>query len=175
MPYFKDYTSQLGTFYLRASDTALTGLAFTSYADADESPGGNDILSLTEKWLNIYLSGEEPDFMPPLELTGTPFQKEIWQRLLAIPYGRSVTYGEIAREMAEKRGLARMSAQAVGQAVGANPIAILVPCHRVLGKNGALTGYAGGIKLKETLLNLEGNHELSPTNTWRFTILSVNC
>ena len=107
------------------------------------------------RWLDIYFSGQKPDFLPKLHLIGTDFQREVWDILLEIPYGQTVTYGEIARKIADKRGLKTMSAQAVGGAVGHNEISIIIPCHRVVGTNGSLTGYAGGIDKKISLLKLE--------------------
>ena len=94
--------------------------------------------------------------MPPLHMSGTPFQMAVWETLREIPYGQTTTYGAIARKIARQRGLSKMSAQAVGQAVGRNELSILVPCHRVVGTNGSLTGYAGGIDKKIQLLQLEG-------------------
>ena len=108
-----------------------------------------------KQWLDIYFSGKEPDFTVPLHFTGTDFQNEVWEILCTIPYGQTMTYGEIARQIAVKKGLPRMSAQAVGGAVGHNEISIIVPCHRVVGTNGSLTGYAGGIDKKIKLLQLE--------------------
>ena len=104
----------------------------------------------------MYFSGREPDFAVPLRPSGTPFQQEVWAALREIPYGQTTTYGAIARQMAARRGLPRLSAQAVGGAVGRNPICILVPCHRVLGADGSLTGYAGGVERKRWLLESEG-------------------
>lgn len=110
-------------------------------------------------WLDAYFNGRCPDINSiPLLPAGTAFQQDIWNRLCRIPYGSTVTYGEIAAEIAEMRKIHRMSAQAVGQAVGANPISIVIPCHRVVGANGALTGYAGGIDVKKWLLNHEKTH-----------------
>ena len=97
----------------------------------------------------------KPDFLPPLHPIGSAFQQSVWEMLLQIPYGHTTTYGEIARQLAKKQGISRMSAQAVGGAVGHNPISILIPCHRVVGTNGSLTGYAGGIEKKIQLLTLE--------------------
>ena len=113
------------------------------------------VVELARKWLDIYFSGREPDIEVPLHLTGTPFQNEVWELLCAIPYGKTVTYGELAKRLAEKKGLPRMSAQAIGGAVGRNPVSIIVPCHRVVGANGSLTGYAGGVDKKLRLLELE--------------------
>lgn len=114
------------------------------------------ILAETKRWLDIYFTGREPDFMPPLAPVGSEFRRAVWDILLQIPYGRTTTYGEISRQLAEKRGIARMSAQAVGGAVGHNEISIIIPCHRVVGTNGSLTGYAGGVDKKLRLLELEG-------------------
>jgi len=108
------------------------------------------------RWLDIYFSGEEPDFTPDYRIDGlTPFRREVFEMLLEIPFGKTTTYGKIAAEIAQKRGIAKMSAQAVGSAVGWNPICIIVPCHRVIGADGSLTGYGGGIKNKTALLELE--------------------
>ena len=109
-----------------------------------------------KRWLDIYFSGQQPDFMPPLHMSGTPFQMAVWETLREIPYGQTTTYGAIARKIARQRGLSKMSAQAVGQAVGRNELSILVPCHRVVGADGTLTGYGGGLELKRKLLELEG-------------------
>ena len=109
----------------------------------------------TDRWLDIYFAGSQPDFLPPLHPVGTAFRQSVWEILLQIPYGRTTTYGEIARQLAEKQKLPRMSAQAVGGAVGHNEISIIIPCHRVVGTNGSLTGYAGGIDKKRKLLELE--------------------
>lgn len=114
------------------------------------------VLKETEKWLNTYFRGIEPNFLPPILFDGTKFQETVWDILLSIPYGEIITYGEIADKIAKVRGLDRMSAQAVGSAVSHNPIALIIPCHRVIGKNGNLTGYAGGIDKKIELLKLEG-------------------
>ena len=109
-------------------------------------------------WLKKYFSGGNPPIssVPIKPLEGTPFQKIIWEILLEIPYGSTTTYGEIAREAAGRLGKLKMSAQAVGQAVGQNPISIIIPCHRVIGANGNLTGYNGGIDVKIKLLEIEG-------------------
>ncbi|HJA94337.1 MAG TPA: methylated-DNA--[protein]-cysteine S-methyltransferase, partial [Candidatus Eisenbergiella merdipullorum] len=108
-----------------------------------------------KQWLDIYFSGKDPDFTIPLHFTGTAFQNEVWKILCTIPYGQTETYGEIAKQIAVRKGLPHMSAQAVGGAVGHNEISIIVPCHRVVGADGSLTGYAGGIDKKIKLLQLE--------------------
>ena len=107
------------------------------------------------KWLDIYFSGKEPDFTPPLLMKTTPFREAVWKIMLTIPFGQTMTYGEIADRIAKQKGLQKMSAQAVGGAVGHNSISLIIPCHRVVGTNGSLTGYAGGIEKKIQLLELE--------------------
>ena len=109
----------------------------------------------TKRWLDIYFHGAEPDFMPPLHPIGSDFQQVVWKILRQIPYGTTRTYGDIAAQIARARGVAKMSAQAVGGAVGHNDISILIPCHRVVGKSGSLTGYAAGLEKKIRLLTLE--------------------
>ena len=112
-------------------------------------------LKQAKEWLSVYFSGKEPGFCPPVHLDGTPFQLTVWKTLQKIPYGKTCTYGEIAKEIAVLKGLPQMSPQAVGGAVGHNQISIIIPCHRVVGTNGSLTGYAGGIEKKLKLLALE--------------------
>lgn len=115
----------------------------------------------TRRWLDVYFSGRPPDFLPSFRIDGlTPFRRAVTDAMLAIPFGRTATYGGIAAAIARRRGIPRMSAQAVGGAVGWNPICLLVPCHRVVGANRSLTGYGGGIRNKIALLRLEG-HDLS--------------
>ncbi|MBQ9911755.1 MAG: MGMT family protein, partial [Firmicutes bacterium] len=111
----------------------------------------------TSEWLDIYFSGKDPGFLPKLHFTGlSDMRAEVIERMLRIPFGESVTYGQIAAEIGAKRGISKMSAQAVGGAVGSNPVCIIVPCHRVLGAKGRLTGYGGGLENKKALLRLEG-------------------
>ena len=160
MEYITHYQSPIGSILLAADETGLTGLWFDGakyFADCPDSEHKEEnTLEQTKEWLIIYFSGREPDFCPPVHMTGTPFQLSVWKILQQIPYGKTVTYGEIAKEIAREKGLSRMSAQAVGGAVGHNKISIIVPCHRVIGKDGSLTGYAGGIDKKMKLLDLEG-------------------
>lgn len=161
MIYTSEYTSPLGGILLAADEVGLRGLWFDGqkYFARDlpdertekEPPA----LSEAKRWLDLYFGGQEPDFLPPLHPVGTPFRQAVWEILLRIPYGKTVTYGEISKQLAEKMGLERMSAQAVGGAVGHNEISIIIPCHRVVGSNGSLTGYAGGIDRKIKLLELE--------------------
>ena len=116
------------------------------------------IFKETIKWLDIYFSGEEPDFTPEYKINNlTPFRREVVDIMNNIPFGKTLTYNDISKNIAKNRGIKRMSAQAVGGAVGWNPICIIIPCHRVVGANGSLTGYGGGIKNKAELLKLEGN------------------
>lgn len=114
------------------------------------------VFDQTKRWLDLYFSRREPGFTPALNPAGSAFRRAVWEILLKIPYGKTTTYGQIAREIAAARGLAKMSAQAVGGAVGHNEISIIIPCHRVVGTHGSLTGYAGGIDRKIKLLQLEG-------------------
>ena len=155
------YQSPLGEILLAADEVGLTGLWFdrAKYYAAGLAPQSTERetppLTEAKRWLDVYFSGKMPDFMPPLHPIGSAFRQSVWEILLQIPYGKTTTYGEIARQLAEKRKLPRMSAQAVGGAVGHNEISIIIPCHRVVGTNGSLTGYAGGIDKKVKLLKLE--------------------
>ena len=161
MQYISYYQSPLGKLLLAADQTGITGAWFENqkyYAhslDAEHTEKVTPILEDTKRWLDLYFSGKEPDFMPSLHPSGTPFQMEVWDILRQIPYGTTITYGAVAKEIARRRGIPRMSAQAAGGAVGRNPVSILIPCHRVVGSNGSLTGYAGGIDRKIKLLALE--------------------
>ncbi len=121
-----------------------------------------DASNTVKNWLDMYFKGVEPDFIPKIKLTGTDFQKEVFEILKTIPYGKTMTYGEIAKTIAKKRCLDKMSNRAIGSAVGKNPISIIIPCHRVVGKNNFLTGYAAGIEKKKFLLELEGIGQLEP-------------
>ena len=162
MQYTAAYQSSVGDVLLAADETGLTGLWFEGekfYAlslDPEHEERETPIFAITRRWLDIYFSGHEPDFMPPVHMIGSEFRRCVWELLLRIPYGTTITYGDLARQVARRRGLRRMSAQAVGGAVGHNEISIIVPCHRVVGTNGSLTGYAGGVDKKRRLLELEG-------------------
>ena len=161
MVYTKHYMSPLGGIILADDDEGLIGLWFDGQKyfgtnlpkeyEEKETP----VLFEAERWLNIYFSKKKPDFTPPLHMTGSEFRLAVWKELLKIPYGKTVTYGEIAQALGAERGFKKMSAQAVGGAVGHNKISLIVPCHRVVGTNGSLTGYAGGIDKKIKLLELE--------------------
>ena len=161
MTVIQHYRSPLGGILLAADEVGLTGLWFDGekyFADnlpARHTVGETPTLAETKRWLDIYFTGREPGFLPPLHPIGSAFRQSVWELLLRIPYGQTTTYGEIAQELAAKRGLARISAQAAGGAVGHNEISILIPCHRVVGMSGSLTGYAGGISKKAKLLELE--------------------
>lgn len=161
MQYINHYISPLGKIVLAADEVGLTGLWFEGqkyfalYLDKDHEEKELPIFKKAKAWLDIYFSGREPDFELPLHFIGTPFQNEVWEILTSIPYGKTMTYGEIAKLLAKRKGIKQMSAQAVGGAVGRNEISIIVPCHRVVGANGSLTGYAGGIDKKIALLKLE--------------------
>ena len=161
MQYISHYESPLGKILLAADEKGLTGLWFEGqkyfalHLDKNCEEKEIPLFETAKSWLSVYFSGQEPDFSVPLHFTGTDFQKEVWEILRTIPFGHTMTYGEIAGKIAEKRGLPHMSAQAVGGAIGHNPISIIVPCHRVIGAGGSLTGYAGGIDKKRKLLELD--------------------
>lgn len=162
MQYTTICLSPLGEILLAADAEGLTGLWFTGAKYYGRGLGRRHeeknvpVFEEARRWLHIYFSGKEPDFTPQLHLLGTPFQMEVWKVLRQIPYGETTTYGRIAKRIAEERGLPGMSAQAVGGAVGHNPVSVIIPCHRVVGADGKLIGYAGGIDRKVRLLMLEG-------------------
>ncbi|MCM1159547.1 MAG: methylated-DNA--[protein]-cysteine S-methyltransferase [Bacteroidales bacterium] len=164
MQYTSKYESPLGGIMLAADETGLTGLWFEGQKyfarclDKENKKKELPVFEQVKKWLDIYFSGNEPDFKLPLHFTGNAFQNEVWEILYQIPYGQTTTYGAIAKQLAKKKGLDRMSAQAVGGAVARNEISVIVPCHRVVGGNGSLTGYAGGIDKKIALLKMEGGY-----------------
>ena len=150
------YDSPLGGITLASDGTALTGLWFdgqkhfaATLADKAIEDPALPVFVETRRWLDLYFGGKRPDFTPPFAPQGTPFRQKVWKILLDIPYGKTMTYGEIARQ------IGCHSPQAVGGAVGHNPVSIIIPCHRVVGTNGSLTGYAGGLERKEWLLRLE--------------------
>ena len=161
MEYIYLYTSPLGEITLTSDGSALIGLLFDRQGYFDENVSANlvekrlPIFEETIKLLDVYFNGYIPDFTPKITIKTTEFRKTVWEILLTIPYGKTMTYGEIAKIMAERKGLTKMSAQAVGGAVGHNPIALIIPCHRVIGANGNLAGYGGGLDRKKFLLNLE--------------------
>jgi len=150
------YDSPLGKLLLTWEDQGLTGIWFDREIPDQAKQESHPVLRQTKLWLDAYFRGENPIPDLPLMPAGTPFQKQVWQLLLTIPQGKTKTYGNLAGEMAVILGKEKMSAQAVGQAVGKNPISILIPCHRVVGANGQLTGYASGLDRKSWLLRHEG-------------------
>ena len=160
--YIQFYHSPLGILAMRSDGSALTGLGLASQQSALTSSAGTrpqekalPIFQETARWLDTYFRGRAPSFTPKLKLSGSDFQKRVCEIMLTIPFGKTITYGEIAAQIARERGISRMSAQAVGGAVGANPILIIMPCHRVIGAGGNLTGYGAGIERKIQLLKLE--------------------
>ncbi len=159
MYYKSTYPSPLGPISLVCDETALVALWLEHQRPfaGETVEAAHPILERTARWLRRYFAGEQTAASElPLRPAGSDFRQVVWKLLLEIPYGESRTYGQLAREAARILGKPRMSAQAVGGAVGANPIAIVIPCHRCLGRDGSLTGYAGGIHYKEFLLDLEG-------------------
>lgn len=161
MVYMTEYTSPLGPITLACGEDAIIGLWFNGQRhfgnilpeqiEKKEHP----LLADAKRWLDAYFSGEKPGFLPPLRYDSTPFRKMVCEIMLTIPYGKTMTYGQIAAEIAKRQGVEKMSAQAVGGAVGHNPISLMIPCHRVVGTSGSLTGYGGGIARKVRLLELE--------------------
>lgn len=155
MTIFTLYLSPIGPLRLTSDGNALTGLWFHDRKPdpaADQCREDLAIFDSTRRWLDDYFSGNPRKIDFPLAPVGTPFQQRVWELLLTIPYGETTTYGALARQLGTK-----MSAQAVGQAVGKNPVSILIPCHRVIGADGTLTGYAGGLENKKWLLYHEGS------------------
>lgn len=157
MQYYS-YVSSCGSLRASFDGDFLCGVDFKGFT-ADYKPLSTadfNAAKLTTLWFDEYFSGKIPDFLPPIKYNGTDFQKIVWDELLKIPYGKTVSYGELARVVALKRGKTKMSAQAIGGAVGNNHICIIVPCHRVIGKDGSLVGYGEGIDKKILLLRFEG-------------------
>ena len=162
MEYFSQYPSPIGNLLLVGDDMGLCEIWFNrenksiDIIKAKYEEKETPVLKQGKEWLDIYFSGKAPDFMPKLHLKGTEFRLAVWELLLQIPYGKTTTYGEIAAKIAAQRGIDRMSAQAVGGAVGHNPVPVIVPCHRVVGADNSLTGFGGGMDIKCRLLELEG-------------------
>ena len=161
MDYISNYQSPAGAITIACDGTSITGLWFDGakyFADTlapEYEERETPVLREARAWLDCYFGGGIPDFTPPVQLNGTPFRMAVWVVLKGIPYGGTMTYGEIARILAEQNGSGKMSARAVGGAVGRNPISIIVPCHRVIGSGGSLTGFAGGVDKKIKLLTIE--------------------
>ena len=173
MDYTTHYQAPLGGITLASDGEALVGLWFDGqkyFADTlDKQHEERDDFSIfdeTRRWLDTYFSGKAPDFTPRLSMRASDFRRRVWEIMLGIPFGRTMTYGDIARQIARERGIPTMSTQAVGGAVGHNSISLIIPCHRVVGTSGSLTGYAGGIDKKLRLLKMEGSmqqHLFVPT------------
>ena len=161
MDFIYHYDSPLGGITMAGEGNALTGLWFDGQAffagtlSSEHEERYLPVFEQTQRWLDIYFSGKAPDFTPPLKLRATQFRRTVWETLLAIPYGQTVTYGEIAHRVAAQTGVSHMSAQAVGGAVAHNAVSLIIPCHRVVGSGGRLTGYAGGLDRKRYLLQME--------------------
>ncbi len=162
MGYYCQYNSPVGKLTLVSDGEKLIALKgekhryYDYFCDSEQEKDDLKIFVKTKRWLDKYFNGEKPQISEiEYVVTGSEFRKDVWEILCKIPYGKIVTYKDIAVEIAKKRGIARMSAQAVGNAVGHNPISIIIPCHRVIGTNGNLTGYGGGMKMKVKLLELE--------------------
>lgn len=153
--------SPIGLLTLASDGEALTGLwlegqrFFPGTLPAADLERELPVFAQTRRWLELYFQGREPDFFPPVRLSGTPFQLTVWEALRTVPYGKTVTYGELARRLSAQSDHPHVFARAVGGAVARNPVSILIPCHRVVGANGSLTGYAGGLDRKRKLLALE--------------------
>ena len=162
MEFTHHYDSPIGSITLASDGKAITGLWFDDqkyYADTldiDHEEKPLPVFDDADKWLDTYFSGRDPGFTLPLAPRGTDFRKEVWKILEEIPYGKTVTYGQIADRITASRKSGKTSARAVGSAVGKNPISLIVPCHRVIGSDGCLTGYAGGVDKKRWLLEKEG-------------------
>ncbi len=151
------YQSPLGNMALVSDGGRLMRLTFNVSSVNEDIPVSEDgITTMTKRELDGYFSRRRTSFDIPLLMRGTPFQMEVWSILSGIPYGKTMTYGEIASFIAERRGMGRMSARSVGGAAGSNLFPIIIPCHRVLGKGGVLVGYSEGIERKKGLLDIEG-------------------
>lgn len=164
MVYLRRWESPIGEIILSSDGQLLTGLWFADqkvypvFKDEDVLEDDSlEVFQQTEQWLLKYFSGQEPGFIPPIKIWGTEFRQLVARMMQAIPYGTTITYGELGKIIAPILGKETMSAQAIGGAVGHNSIALIIPCHRVVGAGGKLTGYAGGVWRKEYLLKLEQN------------------
>jgi methylated-DNA-[protein]-cysteine S-methyltransferase len=161
LDYTFEYNSPIGILTIASDGESVTGLwikgqkYFADSLDAENSARDLPVFENVKEWLDVYFSGKKPSFTLPLAPKGSRFRQAVWKILCAIPYGEVISYGDIAKMIAKKSGKERMSAQAAGGAVGHNPISIIIPCHRVVGSDGSLTGYAGGLEIKTKLLTLE--------------------
>lgn len=159
MLYSTRFLSPLGEIFLQSDGENLTGATFgvpEGAASVGEENGACPALDAARIWLRKYFGGERPACLPPIKLEGSPFRRAVWEEIMKIPYGRTVTYGQIARALEKSGKFVRVAAQAVGRAAGANPVVVIVPCHRVIGADGKPTGYAYGLDKKLALLALEG-------------------
>ena len=162
MDYTHHYDSPLGGITLASDGNTLTGLWFDgqkhfgSTLDREHTAKQLPVFLEAVRWLDIYFSGSVPDFTPELSLRGTVFRRKVWNCLLSVPRGATVTYGQIAGRLSQREGTGRISARAVGGAVARNPVSLIIPCHRVIGADGSLTGYAAGMEKKRSLLRMEG-------------------
>ena len=164
MYYCYTYHSPVGKLTLASDEKSIVGLWLDEqryYMDVLDGKiyqeKETEVIRLAKNWLDRYFNGEKPEINElPIEFIGSDFRIQVWKILSEIPYGKVVTYGDIAKQIAARKGIPKMSAQAVGGAVGRNPISIIIPCHRVVGADGSLTGYSGGVKVKTKLLELEG-------------------
>ena len=162
MNYICKLPSPVGMLTAASDGQSVTGLwlegqkYYAATLDGDTEEREVPVLGEVKRWMDLYFEGKRPDFCPPLAPKGSEFRQRVWKLLLNIPYGQVTTYGEIARSLEKEWGVEKVSARAVGNAVGHNPVSILIPCHRVVGADGSLTGYAGGIDKKVQLLKLEG-------------------
>ena len=167
MHFTAPYDSPLGAITLTSTGNRLTGLwfngqkhfAYTLGKEYEQRPD-LQVFADTRRWLDIYFTGQKPDFTPPIEILATPFRVAVCRLLLNIPYGKTTSYGFLSQQIACEKGLEHFSAQAVAGAVAHNPISIIIPCHRVVGADGSLTGYAAGLHIKEQLLRLEASHKV---------------
>lgn len=168
MKFFNTVETPLGEMTMGSDGINLKVLAFTGEYFLHEDLPGERVSNLgllkdlpvfeeTRRWLDLFFEGHDPGFTPPLDPDGTPFQKDVWTIVRKVPYGEVTTYGAVAMEIAANRGIPKMSAQAIGGAVKRNPLALIVPCHRVVGSDGNLVGYFGNLPLKAELLRMEGN------------------
>lgn len=164
--YITDYQSPVGVLTLQSDGENLTGIFYEGQLDKDNpnlekvEQADQKLFKTVSAWLDEYFQGHNSTINFPYKAEGTEFREQVWNELTKIPYGETVTYGDIAKKIAELRGKEKMAAQAVGGAVGSNPISIVIPCHRVVGQDNQLTGYGGGINVKKHLLECE-HHNLS--------------
>lgn len=161
MDYTYHYTSPIGGITMASNGESLTGLwfdgqkYFASTLSQRHVEKQLPIFDRTCEWLDLYFSGKSPDFIPPVFMYVSNFRRDVYEILMTIPFGKTMTYKEVADLIAKKHRIISMSAQAVGGAIAHNPISLVIPCHRVIGTNGKLTGYAGALDKKEWLLNME--------------------